>query len=99
SRRRHTRFSRDWSSDVCSSDLRPRRRQRGRNSPIDSTLPFGTGPSVLLFTVFRTCKRALQRNVLRPAPSAWLSLEGRSPQAAGKIGRASCREKEWEGKA
>src|SRR5690606_39963042 len=22
-RRRHTRFSRDWSSDVCSSDLRP----------------------------------------------------------------------------
>src|SRR5690606_39479865 len=26
SRRRHTRFSRDWSSDVCSSDLRGRRR-------------------------------------------------------------------------
>src|SRR5690606_40269066 len=24
SRRRHTRFSRDWSSDVCSSDLRAR---------------------------------------------------------------------------
>src|SRR5207302_3735168 len=24
SRRRHTRFSRDWSSDVCSSDLQPR---------------------------------------------------------------------------
>src|SRR5690606_40546474 len=24
SRRRHTRFSRDWSSDVCSSDLRTR---------------------------------------------------------------------------
>src|SRR5690606_10765139 len=28
SRRRHTRFSRDWSSDVCSSDL-PRRKGRG----------------------------------------------------------------------
>src|SRR5690606_40532622 len=26
SRRRHTRFSRDWCSDVCSSDLRPPRR-------------------------------------------------------------------------
>src|SRR5690606_18718118 len=26
SRRRHTRFSRDWSSDVCSSDLYARRR-------------------------------------------------------------------------
>src|SRR6266511_5373515 len=25
SRRRHTRFSRDWSSDVCSSDLDPDR--------------------------------------------------------------------------
>src|SRR5690606_40058274 len=29
SRRRHTRFSRDWSSDVCSSDLQPR---TGENS-------------------------------------------------------------------
>src|SRR5690606_40868086 len=26
--RRHTRFSRDWSSDVCSSDLRPARGER-----------------------------------------------------------------------
>src|SRR5690606_39693666 len=26
SRRRHTRFSRDWSSDVCSSDLSPKAR-------------------------------------------------------------------------
>src|SRR3712207_7850597 len=26
SRRRHTRYWRDWSSDVCSSDLRPWRR-------------------------------------------------------------------------
>src|SRR5690606_40800717 len=30
SRRRHTRFSRDWSSDVCSSDLRRPPRARGR---------------------------------------------------------------------
>src|SRR5690606_40383237 len=29
SRRRHTRFSRDWSSDVCSSDLGEALRQRG----------------------------------------------------------------------
>src|SRR6266403_697753 len=29
SRRRHTRSLRDWSSDVCSSDLRPRRQCRG----------------------------------------------------------------------
>src|SRR5690606_41581418 len=29
SRRRHTRFSRDWSSDVCSSDLKVARHGRG----------------------------------------------------------------------
>src|SRR2546430_9560158 len=29
SRRRHTRFDCDWSSDVCSSDLPDRRRRRG----------------------------------------------------------------------
>src|SRR5690606_39350837 len=38
SRRRHTRFSRDWSSDVCSSDLWISRccqvpTRRGRQSP------------------------------------------------------------------
>src|SRR5690606_39661489 len=35
SRRRHTRFSRDWSSDVCSSDLRhPLRRPTLRRRSI-----------------------------------------------------------------
>src|SRR5690606_27106945 len=37
SRGRHTRFSRDWSSDVCSSDLPPKRaaaaRRPGRSDP------------------------------------------------------------------
>src|SRR5690606_40700817 len=32
SRRRHTRFSRDWSSDVCSSDLLPPARYISRPS-------------------------------------------------------------------
>src|SRR5690606_40539294 len=39
SRRRHTRFSRDWSSDVCSSDLNFRRtrsawRKNGKESRV-----------------------------------------------------------------
>src|SRR6266511_5682499 len=40
SRRRHTRFSRDWSSDVCSSDL-PRRggSQRDRSCPHANRVP------------------------------------------------------------
>src|SRR3712207_6244610 len=33
SRRRHTRYWRDWSSDVCSSDLRPSRSGTSRSSP------------------------------------------------------------------
>src|SRR5690606_39928606 len=32
SRRRHTRFSRDWSSDVCSSDLYSRPYNTGRHT-------------------------------------------------------------------
>src|SRR5690606_39769690 len=35
SRRRHTRFSRDWSSDVCSSDLRLAQCVRIRLQPLD----------------------------------------------------------------
>src|SRR5690606_40831058 len=37
SRRRHTRFSRDWSSDVCSSDLA----RRGGKGPVGDDRPGG----------------------------------------------------------
>src|SRR5690606_39416923 len=37
SRRRHTRFSRDWSSDVCSSDLFDT--ELGRTSPTTREIP------------------------------------------------------------
>src|SRR3712207_6328754 len=35
SRRRHTRYWRDWSSDVCSSDLRPVAGNRARSVRLD----------------------------------------------------------------
>src|SRR5690606_41367431 len=38
SRRRHTRFSRDWSSDVCSSDLETMRRLRESEERYASTV-------------------------------------------------------------
>src|SRR5690606_29019189 len=34
SRRRHTRFSRDWSSDVCSSDLAAKFRKKSSHSDV-----------------------------------------------------------------
>src|SRR5215475_10517147 len=53
SRRRHTRFSRDWSSDVCSSDLPPavggtrsRRRSRPSGRAGRTLRPAGCVPSV-----------------------------------------------------
>src|SRR5690606_40767315 len=50
SRRRHTRFSRDWSSDVCSSDLpdlarRAQRRRRRAGGAMTTTLGFSTESS------------------------------------------------------
>src|SRR5690606_30571619 len=56
SRRRHTRFSRDWSSDVCSSDLRhfehepvehiagPRHAQEIASNAEDAEFPDPLGP-------------------------------------------------------
>src|SRR5690606_39476201 len=46
SRRRHTRFSRDWSSDVCSSDLLTAQLARQLRHPFDQT-PQLTGQRIL----------------------------------------------------
>src|SRR5687768_12965462 len=55
SRRRHTRCSRDWSSDVCSSDLRKRQLQRRRVPKLAATTR-SSEPGFLLLedgTLFR----------------------------------------------
>src|SRR6266511_3972522 len=44
SRRRHTRFSRDWSSDVCSSDLRGRPCRAGNRYRVQSRARGEVGP-------------------------------------------------------
>src|SRR5690606_39713285 len=44
SRRRHTRFSRDWSSDVCSSDLLPA--PGGRLGRLTRPTRYGSGSVV-----------------------------------------------------
>src|SRR5207247_5826949 len=78
SRRRHTRSTRDWSSDVCSSDLEPRQAAIGRklgDREIDG--------AVLSFV----CDSALQQ------PRDERDHRRHVLRGARKIGRASCRER------
>src|SRR5699024_12091331 len=93
SRRRHTRSKRDWSSDVCSSDLAFRRRlqDEARASGEAETDP----RSALHFncsgkhTAFLTAARAIGAET-----STYLSADHPVQiRVAEEIGRASCRER------
>src|SRR5690606_39344292 len=87
SRRRHTRFSRDWSSDVCSSDLM-------RNDP-DSVglILMNTAQSHFPDVAWLLDRFPLSRRVFTSTSRAVQA------QMCLKIGRASCRErvKSWGG--
>src|SRR5690606_40689375 len=89
SRRRHTRFSRDWSSDVCSSDLwvygNIGRIQASRSE---------TSPSAPLKAVVapppddpKTCADMEKQGLESPCSAKKRKLQ------ETKIGRASCRER------
>src|SRR5690606_40185027 len=89
SRRRHTRFSRDWSSDVCSSDLfllaqelvAANLGQRTQGEDLERGKLAG-----------RTFQRSGAIHHRHPA-TADLRLQFPASQAApAQIGRASCRE-------
>src|SRR5690606_41094439 len=92
SRRRHTRFSRDWSSDVCSSDL-PQVGRELRNRGILSI--FYASIAVLIYIAFRFDSRF--------APGAIVAMLHDVVVVLGyfvvtrrefnQIGRASCRER------
>src|SRR5690606_40795932 len=93
SRRRHTRFSRDWSSDVCSSDL-------GGQGGLPSGMAgsgrqcrgaAGGAGSRSGRRRLRSAAAPLARGVRRPR------LSGADPAAAPQIGRASCRERGGSG--
>src|SRR5437868_12615683 len=77
SRRRHTRSKRDWSSDVCSSDLTDER-QRMNNRPLLQPAQAGNKSAV----------RALVGvTLVHHTTCNWRSVDSQ------KIGRASCRER------
>src|SRR5690606_40137247 len=77
SRRRHTRFSRDWSSDVCSSDLRPCCSIHIRTS--DEVCYLISTPTLSLNSHFRTvypsilCKKPHSRIDILLRRSAWIT--------------------------
>src|SRR5882762_10606778 len=64
SRRRHTRFKCDWSSDVCSSDLRRWAVSRGHSGPDTQS------PRLTTLSAFR-CWRSEERRVGKECRSRW----------------------------
>src|SRR5690606_40026554 len=86
SERRHTRFSRDWSSDVCSSDLEAE--EVDPENAIDAA-----EAAALLTAAFRQGKRPAAQPEEVADAYANVEPEADEPEA-DKIGRASCRERE-----
>src|SRR5438270_3256413 len=90
SRRRHTRFDCDWSSDVCSSDLRATAPPVGGGGGRDGGRAPAHGGAVarLVSARGRRGRRA------GPPPGRGRARAAAEPGAAGgEIGRASCRER------
>src|SRR5690349_24047654 len=73
SRRRHTRSLRDWSSDVCSSDLRPTRWHLGLKRVIDVVGAIVglllAGPLLVLLAI--AIRRSEERRVGKECRSRW----------------------------
>src|SRR5207249_5303392 len=93
SRRRHTRSKRDWSSDVCSSDL-------ARASPLREALSFVHLLALRLERASRGREERLLESRRAVSPLQLVrGLEREQPAAVedadalGEIGRASCRER------
>src|SRR2546421_8017697 len=83
SRRRHTRSDRDWSSDVCSSDLST----STLAGPPFSIAPYYTSLATNSVAGYGTYA------VLCPSGADLISLQSDSQELQVQIGRASCRER------
>src|SRR5207253_7084872 len=88
SRRRHTRWPRDWSSDVCSSDLDALSIKRKRSPAVASDLTRRTAHHEI---------RIRADPLTRPLAETHTYAGGKHPRlpccGPAKIGRASCRER------
>src|SRR5690606_40307666 len=87
SRRRHTRFSRDWSSDVCSSDL------TSASTSNEQHAAHAARPAA--YTPASAGERIPARTEGESPGGSTAGLESgyiRAARGAGQIGRAACRE-------
>src|SRR5690606_39692676 len=93
--RRHTRFSRDWSSDVCSSDLLARsRRPRPPALPAPVAAALGGPPHVAVAVDLHPAVPAgAARHRLRPAGAVADVDDPAAVDGVHQIGRASWRER------
>src|SRR5690606_39494643 len=90
SRRRHTRFSRDWSSDVCSSDLVATRVTNGQHHNLGrySTDDFSSAAKI------NNLNHIIGRSWSNPSPDRQVFWNGATWSVLPtQIGRASCRER------
>src|SRR5262249_58919672 len=94
SRRRHTRLVSDWSSDVCSSDLK----RASRRATTTSSYRVSTQNPRGLRCTGSSARNRWYVGYGSATNSGAIGLKekssiGRPPR--GKIGRASCKEREW----
>src|SRR5207302_2539828 len=92
SRRRHTRFSRDWSSDVCSSDLEGLWLSKivGIGETLGSQGAIAVGGLLLGSVLTAADTTALKA---RTGFTCWFAAGCAAVALLLKIGRASCRER------
>src|SRR5690606_40992056 len=93
---RHTRFSRDWSSDVCSSDLpmaltaeEQRALSVGTDSEGGFAVPFQLDPIIILTNDGSISPLRQIARVEQITTKTWQGVTS----SGIKIGRASCRER------
>src|SRR5690606_40151195 len=93
-RRRHTRFSRDWSSDVCSSDLVYN--SDVADSVLIRNLYLEKYPSVITYDIGQSGCELTEGTITRQQYLDCIRnplLEFINGENGGQIGRASCRER------